>query len=401
MPYFRYKVSDPENNTKVGVIQAASAEVAAEILADENLTILSLTEEKISFFERSLKFLAKVKAKDLVVFSRQLSVIISASIPLVPGLKILINQAENPVLRTIISEVADDVEGGAKLSAALARHPEVFSEFFINLVKSGETSGKLYEVLNYLADQQEKDYDLSSKIRGAMIYPAFIVGGLVIVGSLMMIFVIPQLTAVLTESGVALPISTKILISVSGFLSKFWWLLLVLVIILVSAWRSFIKTPKGKAIWDDFILRLPIFGSLYQKIILVRFARSLHTLVTGGVPLTRSLAIVSEVVSNEVFRQLIKETTTQVEDGNPIATAFLASKRVPPMVSQMLNLGEKTGRLDDILDKLANFYTREVNNLVANLVTLMEPLVMVIMGVAVGILVAAIILPMYNLASSL
>ncbi|OGY42864.1 MAG: hypothetical protein A2729_03040 [Candidatus Buchananbacteria bacterium RIFCSPHIGHO2_01_FULL_39_14] len=401
MPYFRYKAVDINNREKIGMIQAASAEVAANVLADQNLTILSLGEEKISPWERSLKFLNRIKVKDLVVFSRQLSVIISASIPLVPGLKILISQTENPALKSVVSEVADEVEGGAKLSSALTRHHDVFSDFFINLIKSGETSGKLDEVLNYLADQQEKDYDLISKIRGAMIYPGFIIGGLTVVGALMMIFVIPQLTAVLQESGVALPVSTRILIGTSDFLARFWWLLLLIFISLIGALRILINKPKGRKIWDNFKLRLPIFGKILEKIILVRFARSLHTLITGGVPLTRGLEIVSAVVGNEVYRGLIQETIKEVEDGNSIASIFLTSKRVPPMVSQMLNLGEKTGRLDEILDKLANFFTREVGNLVNNLVTLLEPLVMMVMGIAVGILVSAIILPMYNLAASL
>lgn len=401
MPYYRYKATSQDNQTIEGMIQAASPDVAADILSDQDLTILSLAEEKIGFRERSLKFLNRVKIKDLVVFSRQLSVIVSATIPLVQGLRILISQTESPILKTVISEVADDVEGGAKLSAALLRHPEVFSDFFINIIRSGETSGKLDEVLLYLADQQEKDYDLVSKIRGAMIYPIFIIGGLLVVGTLMMIFVIPQLTSVLTETGVELPPSTKILIATSNFFSDFWWLLFGVAIATVAGVRMLIKTPKGRMFWDTLTLRVPIFGKLFQKIILVRFARSLHTLTTGGVALTKSLEITADVVGNEVYRQIILQTVAEVEDGNSIATVFLRSKHVPVMVSQMLNLGEKTGRIDDILDKLANFYSRDVNNMVANLVTLLEPLIMVLMGVAVGGLVSAIILPMYNLASSL
>jgi len=401
MPYFRYKATDEINQTAEGMIQAASQDVAAEMLADQNLTIISLTEEKISFFERSLKVLNRVKIKDLVVFSRQLSVIVSATIPLVQGLKILVTQTESPVLKAIISEVADDVEGGAKLSAALSRHPDAFDDFFVNIIRSGETSGKLDEVLNYLADQQERDYDLSAKIRGAMIYPVFIVSGLVIVGALMMIFVIPQLTSILQETGATLPVTTRILIGTSNFLVSFWWLLFIIIVGAVFGFRILVKTKQGRYYWDNFKLRLPVFGKLFQEIILVRFTRSLHTLTTGGVSLTKSLEIVSVVVDNVVYKELIKETSREVEDGNPIATVFLRSKQVPIMVSQMLNLGEKTGRLDEILDKLANFYSREVSNMVANLVTILEPLVMMLMGAAVAILVSAIILPMYSLASSL
>jgi len=400
MPYFRYKATDENNEEAEGIVQAASQDIAADILADQELTIISMVEERISFWERSLKILNRVKIRDLVIFSRQLSVIVSATIPLVQGLRILVSQTESTVLKTIISEIADDVEGGAKLSAALNRHPEVFSDFFINIIRSGETSGKLDEVLNYLADQQEKDYDLMSKIKGAMIYPAFIITGLVVVGALMMILVIPQLTSVLTETGVDLPVSTKILIFISNFLTAYWWLLLIIIGLIFGVGRMLIQTPLGRHYFDVFKLRIPVFGKLFQKIILVRFTRSLYTLTTGGVSLTKSLEIVASVVGNDVYKRLIEETVAEVEDGNSIAAAFLRSKEMPVMVSQMLNLGEKTGRLDDILDKLANFYSREVSNIVTNLVSLLEPLIMTLIGVAVAILVSAIILPMYSLANS-
>lgn len=401
MPYFRYKATDEQNETIEGIIQAASKGVAAEVLADKNLTIIHLMEEQEGFFEKSLSFLNRVKIKDLVIFSRQLSVIISANIPLVQGLRILVAQTENSYLRTIISEIADDVDGGAKLSSALSRHSVVFSDFFINIIKSGETSGKLDEVLNYLADQQEKDYDLLAKIKGAMIYPIFIIGGLFVVGILMMIFVIPQLTSVLAETGAELPWSTKALIFTSDFFVNFWWLLLTITLALVIFLRLFTRQGKGKEYFDHLKLRVPVFGSLFQKIILIRFTRSLYTLMTGGVPLTKSLEIVADVVGNTVYKNLIKQTIKEVEDGNSIASIFLKSKDVPVMVSQMLSLGEKTGRLDDILSKLADFYSREVTNLVANLMNLLEPIIMTLIGVAVAILVAAIILPMYSLATSL
>lgn len=398
MPYFRYKVADKNSQITEAMIQAASIEVAGEMLLDQGFAVLSLREEKRGIFEISLSFLNRIKTRDLVFFCRQLSVIVSATIPLVQGLRILVNQTESTTLKSIISEVADDVDGGAKLSAALGRHVGVFSDFFINIIRSGETSGKLEEVLEYLADQMEKDYDLISRIRGAMIYPGFIITGLFIVGAVMMILVVPQLTGVLKESGIPLPLSTKILMALSEFLADYWWLLVLAAIGLVAGFRMLTATQAGRWQWDNFKLKVPIFGTLAQKIILVRFTRSLHTLITGEVGLTKSLGIVAEVVGNTVFRDLILRTVVEVEAGNSISTVFLQSKEMPVMVSQMLNLGEKTGRLDDILDKLAGFYSREVNNMVQNLVTLIEPLVIAIMGVAVGVLFAAVILPMYSLA---
>lgn len=402
MPYFRYKAENKRNETVEGVVQAAAQSVAAGILRDQGLAIVSLQEERPNVFGQSLKIFNRVKTKDLVIFSRQLSVTISANIPLVQGLRILIAQTTNPTFKMMLSEVADDVEGGAKLSAALARHHAVFSKFFVSLIKSGEASGKLDEILLYLANQQEKDYDLTSKIRGAMIYPAFILVGLVVVGTLMMIMVVPQLTGILQESGVELPLSTKILIGTSGFLTKFWWLLLLGIIGVGVAFYSVInKTTRGRYYWDTVKLRIPIFGNLSQKMLLVRFTRSLHTLLSGGVSLSRSLEVVSEVTNNVLYQKLINETRRAVESGHSIASEFIKSKEVPAMVSQMMQLGERTGRLDEILDKLANFYTREADNMISNLVTLIEPVVMVTIGIGVGLLVSAIILPIYNLATGL
>jgi len=401
MPYFRYKANDINSQTVEGMIQAASADVAAEVLEERQLTILSLTEEKISLGERSLKIFNRVKSKDIVVFSRQLSVIISATIPLVQGLKILINQTQSKVLKEIISEISDDVEGGATLSSALSRHPEVFNEFFISIIRAGETSGKLDEVLEYLAQQQESDYDLASKMKGAMIYPGFIVSGLGIVGGIMMVSVLPKLTQVLQESGTQLPFATRVLIVITDFVSGFWWLILGLIILLIFGFRYGVKTSFGRRLWDNFILRIPVFGKLNQEVIIVRFATSLNTLMTGGVSLTKSLEVVSDVVSNTIYKDIMLQTAKEVEDGNSIASIMLKSREVPPMVSQMLNLGEKTGRLEDILNKIAHFYSREVNNKVTNLVALIEPFVMVILGLAVGGLVAAILLPMYSLSMSM
>ena len=336
-----------------------------------------------------------------MVFSRQLSILISSSIPLVQSLKILLRQTFHPRFKIMVAEIVSDVEGGMKFSSALAKHPAAFDNFFVNIVKSGETSGKLDEVLLYMADQMEKDYDLISRIRSAMIYPLFIVCGLFVVGMLMMIFVIPKITALLLEANATLPLTTRMLIGTSNFLRNFWWLTILLLIGGFLLIRYIVKTPNGKYAWDSAKLRMPVFGSLFQKIAIVRFARSLFTLISGGVTLPKGFKIVSEVVGNSVYRELILETVKEVESGNPIASVFEKSPSVPIMVSQMLNVGEKTGRLDMILDKIASFYSREIDNLLRNLVTLIEPIVMVVIGVAVGLMIAAIILPMYNLASAI
>lgn len=398
MSTFKYKAINRDNKSVSGLVEAESESEATSLLKDKGLSISYLEEggesSKFSFV------LGGVKVKDIVIFSRQFSVLISANVSLVQALKLLVEQTENLKFKMIISEIADDIDEGERLSDTLAKRPKVFSNFYVNVIKSGETSGKLDEVLNYLADELEKDYDMSSKIKGAMIYPAFVFSALLVVGMVMMIFVVPKLTAIITESGGELPLPTKILIGTSDFFVNFWWLVILMLIGLVLGIKTLINIPQAKKYIDFLILKAPVFGPLFQKIYIVRFARSMQTLLIGGVNITKALDIVAEVVSNEVYRDLIRQTKVEIEDGNSISTAFLASKEVPGMVSQMMSIGEKTGKLDFVLEKITDFYTREVDNMVANLVTLMEPIIMVTMGIAVGLMVAAIILPMYNMASN-
>ena len=401
MPTFAYKALNIEQETSSGLVRAPSVDTAADILIEKGLTILVLKEKKDIIRGIPMPFLlGKISPKDIVIVSRQLSILVAANIPLVQSLKILLKQITNPKFKVIISEVVEDVEGGGKLSDALAKHPRAFDDFFVNIVRSGETSGKLDEVLLYLADQMEKDYDLTSKIKGAMIYPIFITSALLVVGTIMMIFVVPKITQVLKESGAKIPFATKVLIGTSSFLVHYWWLIALILFGIIIAFRVYASTGFGRYSVDLFKIKVPIFGKLFQKIAIVRFARSLYTLISGGVTLTRGFKIVSDVVGNTVYKNLILETSKEVEGGNPIATVFMKSPHIPPMVSQMLNVGEKTGKIDTILLKIADFYSREIDNLLRNLVTLIEPIVMIVMGAGVGLMVAAVILPMYNLASS-
>ena len=401
MPFFEYRARDKKNRITTGVVEAPSISAADKILAGQGWLVLSVKKrKKTAHLEDYLKFLNRVSTRDLVAFSRQFAVMIAANLPVVQALRVLVKQTTNTYFKTIISEMANEVEGGAKLSAALSHYPNIFSDFYVNIVGSGETIGKLDKVLHYLADQQEKDYDLMSKIKGAMIYPIFVLMAMAGIGVVMMIFVIPKLTDVLKETGGDLPMATKILMGASDFMIHYWWLLLGGVIVLAVTVRVFLKTPAGKKFFDYFLLKLPIFGKLFQRIYLIRFTRSLATLVVGGVALTKGLKITAGIVGNTVYRDLITRTIKEVEEGNSISTVFMESKEMPQMVSQMLIVGEKTGRIDKVLERLTDFYTMEMDNLITNLTSLMEPLIMVILGVGVGIMVAAIIMPMYNMAGS-
>lgn len=401
MAIFKYRARTNDGRITEGAVEAVTENEAAELLAEKGLIVLALSETT----ERQKKGfninIGRVKHKDLVIFSRQLSVMISATVPIVQALRILSQQTVNPIFIEKIVEMADDVEGGMRFSDALAKHEKIFSNFYVAMVKSGETSGKLDEILQYLADQMEKDYDLVSHIKSAMIYPAFIVSGMIIVGFLMMTFVVPRMVQMLEDSGAELPLLTRILINVSGFMSSYWYLILFGTAIFILVFRWWANSKPGKVAWDAVKIQMPIFGGLFKKIYIVRFTRSLSTLIRGGVPIASALAITAEVVDNRAYEKLILDSVDEVEGGNSIATLFTKSKLMPKMLSQMMVIGERTGKLDNVLEKLSGFYSREIDNLVNGLTSLIEPLILIIMGVGVGGMVAAIMLPMFRVAQSI
>lgn len=400
MPRYDYSARDKDGRPTEGVVEAATEEIARDTLKDRGLFVVSLEKRAAKgVLEIDLPFFNKIPVKDLVVFSRQFAVLMGSKVPLVRALKTVSEQTKNPRFQKMLMEMAVDVESGTALSVAMAAYPTAFSQFFVNMVRSGETTGRLEEVMEYLADQMERDYDLESKIRGAMIYPAFVIFGLVVVGFIMMAFVVPKLTTVLQESGVDLPWTTKLLIAVSGFMKDYTVQILIAAALAVVGFQFWIRKPQGKAIWDGAKLGIPVFGPLMKHIYLIRFTRSFGTLVHGGVDIPQALAICANVVGNARFERTIRETIREVNDGNSITSVIVGDRLFPQMVPQMIIVGEETGRLSEVLEKLTSFYSRELENSVANLVSAIEPLIMLVMGGAVGVMVAAIILPMYKLAT--
>lgn len=402
MASFNFRIFDKETNAEqTGVVEADNEAQAVESLTSRGYRIISLEPVKGKSLGSLNALLSRVGVKDIVIFSRQFSVMISASVPVVEALKVIAQQSEKPKLRAVIGEISDEVDSGETLSASLAKRPKLFSNFYVSVVKSGEQSGKLDDALNYIADEMEKDYDMNSKIRGAMIYPIFVVVMMFVIGLIMMIFVVPKLTAIILEVGGELPIATRILIAISDFLIKFWWIVLAGAVGLVGGIRFYLKTAFGRRQFDYIILHLPVFGKLLRMIYLVRFSRSMNTLIAGGVNITSSLKVSGEVINNTYYEELINQTIKEVEAGNSICTVFLTTKEVPSMVSQMMLVGEKTGKLDAVLERITSFYNREITTSLAGLMSLIEPALMVVMGVGVGIMVAAILLPMYNVVSQI
>ncbi|MBI2627982.1 MAG: type II secretion system F family protein [Candidatus Niyogibacteria bacterium] len=398
---FNYQARTPQGEIKSGNIDAASTEGALASLQRRNLIVISLesVEKSTPWYKRGITLFERVKMRDVVIISRQLSTLFEAKVPVVESLKVLVSETASPVLKKRLAAILEDIESGTSISEALGKYPEIFSKFYVNMVKSGEESGKLNEVFSYLADYLERSYDLTVKARNAFIYPAFVLTVFTVVMILMLVMVIPRLSTILTETGQSLPFYTKIIIAFSNFLRNFGILLLVFLAIgVIFLWR-YLQTGAGKMAFSRFQLSIPIAGELYKKFYLARIADNLQTLLASGVPVVRALEITSDVVGNEVYAEILKETISMVKSGSPISEAFSRYEEVPLLISQSVKIGEETGKLDFILSTMARFYRREVDNAVDNIVSLIEPVMIVLLGLGVGVLVAAILVPIYNIST--
>ncbi len=402
MAVYNYQARTKTGELRTGTVEAPSREAAINLLLKNDLFIVSVESAALlPIFSRKIKFLERVKSKEIVVFSRQLASLMEARVPLLESLNSLLKQSSNRLLKETILKISEDVEGGTNLSQALAKHPKVFSNFYINMVRAGEVSGNLEKSLSHLADHLEKEYYLISEIKGALSYPVFILSVFIAAGIVVMTVVIPQLTGVLLEAGQDIPFSTKIIIAMSEFLKGYWWSIpIILGVALVLFFRAK-KTKKGSRFIDKLILKLPVFGKLLKQTYLTRFADNLSTLIKGGLPITKALKITADVVGNTVYKDLFYQVAKEVRGGASISSVLSRSKEIPPMVTQMVSVGEKTGQLDKILKNISSFYSKEVERIVANLSRLIEPFLILILGGAVAVLVASVLLPIYNLAGGL
>jgi len=398
---FNYQARTKSGEIRTGTVEAGTREAAIETLQRHDLVVIFLEKiSEIPFYARSLKFLQRIKAKEITIFYRQLAILFDADVSPLESLRILTEQTRSPVFKELIFELEKDIRGGEPLSQAMAKHPKVFSSFYVSVVKAGEASGKLHHVLRYLADHAEREYNLTHKVRGAFTYPIVILTVFVIVGTLMMVYVVPQLTSMLEELGQEMPFTTKTLIATSNFLRSWFWLVILIAVALIIGLWKFIKTEKGRIIWDTLKLRIPIFKGLFQKIYLARFSENLKTLLKGGIPILEALDITASVVGNKVYEKIINQAREKVRKGQTISSAFSSyPKEITPMVSQMVGVGEKTAQLDSILEKVASFYQEEVDRMVDNMTQLIEPIMILVLGVGVGFLVASILLPIYNIAT--
>lgn len=408
MPEFIYQAKTREGQITGGVVEASSEDDAVSVLQDRDLVILSLESKEKRFLKKDVgTVLIKPSSRDIVFFSRQLATLIAADVPLVGALNTLAEQAVNPAFKKILQDVAEMVDAGSSLSEALARYPKVFSQFFISLIKSGETAGKLHEVSSYLADYFEKQAEIKSKTMGALIYPAFLL--LAVIAVFIVLFfgfpplglppIIPQILSIVQEAGVeGLPFSTRFLIFANNLLLGFWYVILGLLAI-VGFWLfNYLKTPEGREFYDRVKLKLPFLKKAIQGIYLARFSETLATLVRAGVPILDSLEITSTVVGNKVYQNILLEAKTEVSRGAKISEVFIKYPGViPPIITQMITIGEKTGKLDLILEHIARFYSNEADAIIRNLPSIIEPVVILFFGGVVFIIVSGVLLPLFSI----
>jgi type IV pilus assembly protein PilC len=399
MPIYKW-----EGKTLKGLIKKGEMEAPSEAAIRIHLRQQSIIPTKIVSKGKEIKiswpFKKKVNQRAIAIFTRQLATMIDAGLPLVQSLEILSSQQDHKVFKNIIREIREDVEGGSTFAGALKKHPVTFNELYTNLVVAGEEGGILDNILTRLANYIEKAEALKKKVKSALVYPTTIVGVAIIVVMILMIFVIPVFETMFKSAGQTLPLPTLIVLTLSRLIKKYVIIFIPAVILLFYLFKKYYQTDGGKALVDRLLLKLPVLGSLFQKISVARFSRTLGTLVSSGVPILDGLNIVSKTSGNKTVEKAILNARTSIREGETIAEPLNRSKIFPPMVIQMISVGESTGALDSMLAKIADFYEEEVDVAVGNLTSLLEPFLMVFLGVVIGGVVIAMYLPIFQMASA-
>lgn len=399
---FNYVAIDKTSTQRDGTVEAGSIDAAITAIQKRGYTVTSIdpVEEKSGLLSINIHWFEGVSVKEIVILSRQIATLFQAHVSPLRIFRLLSAEVENKFLQTVLNQIVDDLQGGSSISRALAAHPTVFSSFYVNLVRAGEESGSLEKSFEYLADYLDRSYEVSSKAKNALIYPAFVIGIFFIVMGLMLTMVIPKISTILTDSGQELPIYTKIVIGMSSFMTDYIAILLIFFSASgVLLWR-FIHTPVGKRALDEFLIDLPYLGDLQRKLVLTRLCDNLSTMLASGISIVQALEVTADVVDNEVYKEIIMAATAEVKAGRAFADSIAEYPEIPGVLAQMVKVGEETGALSEIMGTLAVFYRREVNNAVDTLISLIEPAMIVLLGLGVGVLLASVLMPIYSMTSS-
>src|SRR3989344_4537572 len=399
MPIFIYKARDLKGVDHKGTIDTVDSSRAARILGKKGLVVTSITERRIAspLFENILH---RVSFDELVIATRQLATMIDSGLVLSEAFDILVSQQSNPNFKKILEGVSRDLKSGLDLASSLKKYTSVFPPLYCSLVKAGEEAGNLDVILTEMANNLERDREFRSRVRGAMIYPIMIISMMFVVAGIMMFFVVPRLTSLYTQSDMDLPLPTKILIGTSNFFINYWWLVLVILTLAAISFRKWVSTPEGRYHFDAFLLKIPLVGRVIRGTALTNFTRTFGLLTTAGVPILDSITIVAEVIGNTVYKKALLETRLGVERGLTMSAQLQMVGVFPNIVSQMYRVGEETGKMDKVSFKMADYFESEADHLVKNLTVIIEPLILVFLGVGVAFLVLSIILPIYKLTTS-
>ncbi|MBF1042074.1 MAG: type II secretion system F family protein [Candidatus Nanosynbacter sp.] len=399
MKKFTYEARDKATGNIVkSLVQAESESEAAKALTAQGYMPLSIKEEVEGGW--LARFTNRVSSKDKIVFSRQLATLIGAGLPLTQSLHTVFEQTANKKMQEIVQEIIADVEGGKTLSSAFGKHPEVFNKIFIALVTAGEASGTLDDALKRIADQQEKDAAMVSKIRGAMVYPGIVLAVMVAVGVFMMVTIVPQVAKLYSDMKKTLPVLTSILIGISNFVINFWWLTLILLALAIFFARQYVRTEAGSRLLDNLKLNMPPFKGMFRRLYMARFTRMGQTLLVTGVPMLDMLAIAAEGVNNAVVAEEITRAAGKVQSGKALSAALQTEDYILPMVPQMIKIGEQSGRIDEMMGKTAQAYEDELDEEIQAISTMIEPIMMVILAIFAGVLIGAVLFPIYSLVGS-
>ena len=399
---FQFKAISISGNQQEGKIEATTQEKAIEMLQRHKLVVVSIkpVREFISL-GKIFSFLHRVKREKIIMFSKELAVMLESGIPLVEALRILYGQEENEYFKEQIYSIASKVDDGMPFSSALAESPNLFSDFYINIVKAGEASGKLQETFLHLSSYMDKQSYINAKLKNAMIYPAVVISGFGVVGVGVMVFVMPQLVSVFEKSGTELPMTTKALVALSDFFQNYLIVIIVVFISFVYLLKSYISTPNGKKVFDSLVLKIPKIKNILQKVYVSRFAGNLSMLIASGIPITDALKISGNIVGNNVYKELIFSSIDEVKIGGSVSYVFEKSDNFPVVVSKMMRIGEKSGQFGKILQDIAFFYEKEIDLAIEGIMALIEPVLIFVLGIGVLIFILSILQPIYGMTGAI
>lgn len=400
---FSYKAVDVNGEFREGTVDAQNMDAAIETVKQRGYTITSIEpmNEAGSLFNMEITWFERVSGKEVVILSRQIATLFDAQVSALRIFRLLAAEAENPLLQRVLTDVADQLQSGSSISRALSAHPKIFSNFYVSMVRAGEESGSLSETFLFLADYFDRLYDITSKTQSALIYPAFVIGVFVVVMMLMMTLVIPNIAEILLSSGEEIPLYTQIVIAISGFFANNIGIILIGIVLLAIVLWQFARTEVGARTLDEVKLTTPALGNLYSKLYLTRICDNLATMLASGISMVQALEVTADVVDNAVYREILEQTIIDVKGGKSFADAIVEYPEIPGVLSQMAKVGEETGKLGEILKTLASFYHREVNTAVDTIIDLIEPIMIVVLGLGVGILVASVLLPIYSITAAI